>query len=98
MSGHPFNFDGGSELSDIGASCFVSYAYYTHIDKTHQNWKNVVSYPSRIEGFRSTTHYHKYWLEKVLEMNEKKLNTNKILLKASRTKEMARQLLESGAV
>ena len=98
MGRHPFNFDGGNELSTMGATWFVSYAYHTYKDRTHQNWKIVETHQSRASVFRRTTHYHKYWLEKILEMDEERLNTNSIQLEASQTKKMARQILASGAV
>lgn len=97
MSTHPFNFNGGSELSSMGATWFVSYAYYTHIDKSHKTWEKLKTHPYRASVFRRTTHYHKYWLERILEMDEKRLNTNMLQIDASRVKEMARQLLASGA-
>ena len=31
---HPFNFDGGEELSHMGATWFVSFAYYTLLTQT----------------------------------------------------------------
>lgn len=36
--GHFFNFIGGDILSKMGASWFVSYSYYLHVDKKHENW------------------------------------------------------------
>ena len=44
---HPFNFDGGEELSHMGATWFVSFAYYTYVDRTHKVWENVKTYVSR---------------------------------------------------
>jgi hypothetical protein len=85
--------DGGYEVSKMGVSWFVSYAYHVYIDPTHTNWKNVKSSPSRTAMFKKITHAHKYWLEKVLEMNEARLNTSKTGLKGSQIKEMARQIL-----
>jgi hypothetical protein len=94
VGNHAFNFDGGLELSKMGATWFVSYAYYSHIDPTHNNWKNIKTHPSRTNMFHHTTAYHKYWLEQVTEMDNDRLNANKIGLKANRTKEMACELLE----
>jgi hypothetical protein len=90
---HAFNFDGGDELSTMGATWFVSYAFYTHIDKTHLNWRNVQTYPSRTSVFDRTHGFHKFWLEKIGEMDDGRLNTNTIGLSAVRTKEMVKELL-----
>lgn len=38
MAAHNFNFEGGDILTGMGASWFVSYAYYEKIDRTHRNW------------------------------------------------------------
>jgi hypothetical protein len=97
-SSHSDDGDGGYEVSKMGASWFVSYAYHTYIDPAHINWKNVKTYPSRTTMFKKMTHAHKYWLERVLEMNETRLNTSKIGLKGSQIKEMARQTLASMAM
>jgi hypothetical protein len=93
MGSHAFNFAGGDQLSTMGATWFVSYAYYTYVDKKHTNWQLVETYPNRISVFNRTDEYHRFWLEKVLEMDNDRLNTNEIKLKADRTKEMARKLL-----
>jgi hypothetical protein len=34
MTGHDFNFEGGNFLARMGATWFVSYSYYCHIDKS----------------------------------------------------------------
>jgi hypothetical protein len=91
---HLFDFDGGKELTTMSATWFVSYAYYTFIDNTHRNWERVETYPSRKSVFERTQQYHRYWLERVLEMDNGRLNTNKIEVEAERTKEMARELLK----
>jgi hypothetical protein len=93
MPKHAFNFDGGEELSKIGATWFVSYSFYSYINKSHTNWRKVSTHNSRISVFDNTHKYHEFWLEQVLVMNDKKLNTNKISLKAKETKKMAEVLL-----
>ncbi|MDR1468236.1 MAG: hypothetical protein LBT00_02960 [Spirochaetaceae bacterium] len=95
MGSHPFHFDGGRELSTMGATWFVSYLYYQKIDNTHRNWDSVKTCPNRISVFNRTQHYYRYWLERVLEMNDKRLNTTTIGLKAKETKEMAKKLLQA---
>jgi hypothetical protein len=94
MKNHNFNFDGGEELTTMGATWFVSYAYYTFIDNTHTNWQMVKTYSKRASVFERTGRYHRYWLEEVLEMDDDRLNTNMINVKAQCTKEMARELLK----
>ena len=94
MARHTFNCDGGEYLTTISATWFVSYSYYESIDSTHTNWKNVSKYPSRISTFNRTRQYHKYWLEQVINMNDKNLNRNTISLNAVEIKQFARQLLK----
>jgi len=94
MPSHAFNFNGGDKLAKIGASWFVSYSFFLYKDKSHKNWQNVSTYPYRIRVFNNTKDYHKYWLEQVLEMNDNKLNTNKIGLDAAETKRLAKKLLK----
>ena len=93
MAGHDFNFDGGDELSKIGASWFVSYSFYIYKDKSHMNWKRIKTSTYRIGVFNRTKNYHEFWLEKILEMNNLKLKTNKLSLDAEKVKEMAKILL-----
>jgi len=93
MARHCFNFDGGCDLTTMGATWFVSYSFHVYINKSHINWKNVSTYNTRINVFNKTKNYHKFWLEQILEMNDKKLKTNKIKLNAKETKEMAKVLL-----
>ncbi|OAV63607.1 hypothetical protein Barb6_03642 [Bacteroidales bacterium Barb6] len=94
LMGRAFNFKGGEYLTTIGACWFVSYSYYKKIDSTHTNWQEVETWPDRVRTFQRTMEYHEYWLEQVLNMNDLKLNTNKIHLKASQVKQMAKILLK----
>lgn len=94
MTTHSFNFEGGEELSKIGATWFVSYAYWDYIDKSHTNWTKVKTYPSRISTYSKTKQYHIFWLQQVLTMNPNKLISNKIKLYPETTKEMAREILD----
>jgi len=93
MAGHAFNFKGGEELSKMGATWFVSYSFYLYKDKSHKNWKNISTHNIRISVFNKTRNYHAFWLQQVLVMNDKRLNTNEIGLKAKETKKMANVLL-----
>jgi len=91
---HTFNFDGGDYLTTIGATWFVSYSFYSLLDKTHKNWQNVETYKSRINTFNKTKNYHEFWLRQVLNMNDDNLNTDKLNLNAVQTKQMAKSLLK----
>jgi len=91
---HDFNFDGGEHLTIMGATWFVSYSFYSLRDKTHKNWERVGTHKSRISVFNRTTKYHKFWLQQILNMDDSRLNTNKLELKATEIKLMARVLLE----
>ena len=95
MSNHGFSFTGGNILADMGATWFVSYAYYDRIDRNHKNWDYVSTAAGRISKYRSSISYHQAWLMEVLVMNEKKLNTNKIALNAQQTKAMAKEILDN---
>ena len=90
---HPFNFDGGEELSQMGATWFVSYAYFCHIDQKHFNWTKIKTVDLRKSIYETTKQYHKFWLLQILLMEESRLNTNKIEINAIETKKMAKQLL-----
>ena len=91
---HPFNFAGGEELSHMGATWFVSYAYYQNIDGSHKAWTLVKTASSRASIYRRTEKYHEYWLEQVLQMDETNLNKNTLKISAKTTKLMASVLLK----
>ena len=94
MSRHTFSFHGGRALTTIGAVWFVSYLYHLKIDTNHRNWSNVSTANNRTSTFNSNSHYHKYWLEQVLLMNDSNLNKNSIGLSAPQIKKMATILLQ----
>jgi len=93
MANHIFNFNGGEYLRKIAASWFVSYLFYELEDRTHENWKNVSTYKYRISVFERTREYHTYWLEQIINMNDRNLNRNTINLKSIEIKKMAKILL-----
>ena len=93
MARHTFKFDGGEELTTMGAAWFVSYCYYNHIDRQHKNWQTVSTASNRISVYNRTNHYHTYWLKKVLQMDEYNLEKNTIKLSGIDVKYMAAQLL-----
>ena len=90
---HPFNFAGGEELSHMGATWFVSYAYYCSINSQHTSWNKVQTALGRISIFNKTRKYHIFWLNQVLYMKDSRLNTNSLRVSACETKKMARELL-----
>ena len=94
MATHDFSFSGGKILSRMGATWFVSYAYYETIDKFHMDWKKVSTVQSRISKYHSGKEYHKVWLNEVLAMNPANLSKNTIGLDAQQVKMMAREILE----
>lgn len=92
---HSFTFEGGEILTGMGASWFVSYAYYDKIDKTHRNWDRVATTQPRISKYNKGKCYHKAWLKEVLAMNPTNLNKNTIGLDACITKALAKEILDN---
>lgn len=93
MGRHIFSFEGGDELTTMGACWFVSYCYYKNIDSNHKNWNNVSTVSNRVSVYTGTKHYYKYWLLEVLKMADKNLNKNSLGLSAYQVKKMASELL-----
>ena len=79
----------------MGATWFVSYAYYEKIDRTHRNWDRVATTHLLISKYNKGRSYHKDWLEEVLSMSIAKLNKNTIGLDTYQIKTMATKLLEN---
>lgn len=94
IKAHYFNFTGGKELRQMGATWFVSYAYYKNIDKNHNAWMNIKTVKTRINGYNKTQIYHAFWLKKILLMDNKRLNTNSLNIDAETTKTMAIRILQ----
>ena len=95
MARHSFNFDGGEELTTMGAAWFVSYCWYKMMDEKHTNWQLVTTCSSRISVFNRTQRLHKFWLEQIAQMNEKKLDKNTISLSGRDVIDMAVGLLKA---
>lgn len=93
MARHVFNFENGDILTTMGASWFVSYAYYLYVDREHTKWQEVSTHQSRASVFSSSKKYHRFFLGKINEMNERNLNKNTLGLKGSKIKQMAKELL-----
>jgi len=94
MARHPFNFEGGEELTTMGATWFVSYLYHKKCDPSHTNWNKIKTCSSRKSVCEKTAQYHKFWLRKILDMDDARLNTNTICLKSPEIKRMTKALLE----
>lgn len=95
MARHTFKFRGGEDLTTMGACWFVSYCYYKKLNPSHLNWRKPSTYANRISVFNRTCNLHKYYLERVLEMDLTNLNKNRIELNGIRVKEMVRELLSN---
>lgn len=83
---HTFSFEGGDQLTTIGATFFVSYLYHLHVDPTHRNWASIKTQKSRISTIKKSGCYHSLWLKLIGGMSDVKLNRNKLNLDASSTK------------
>jgi len=91
---HTFSFEGGEQLTTIGATFFVSYLYYRHVDSTHHNWERIKTKTSRITTISNSEKYHRAWLERIGYMNDANLNRNTLGLDGAAVKVMARAILK----
>ena len=89
---HAFSCYGGKLLQRMGASWFISFAYHKYIDAKHLNWNRVAT-KMRISVYDKSFSYHRYWLDKVMSMDDKLLKTNKIGLTAIQVKDMAKKVM-----
>ena len=89
-----YAFGGEEQLKKIGATWFVSYAYYEYIDKSHMNWDRISTVSFRISVYNSSRCYHKGWLQQVLNMDYGRIGTNSLGVSTSETKRMAQELLD----
>ena len=95
MANHNFSLAGGDILSKMGATWFVSYAYYDRVDKNHRNWDRVSTAASRTSRYIAGIPYHKEWLQEVLVMKDENLSKNTIGLDARQVKAMAKEILDN---
>ena len=95
MANHNFSFAGGDILSKMGATWFVSYAYYDRVDRSHRNWDRVSTAVSRTSRYIAGVSYHKGWLQEVLVMKDENLSKNTIGLDAWQVKAMAKEILDN---
>ncbi len=93
---HTFAFDGGERLTTIGATFFVSYLFYRHVDSMHRNWESIETKTSRISTINSSKQYHRAWLERVDGMSDANLGKNTLGLDGAKVKAMARVILALG--
>jgi hypothetical protein len=92
MARHCFNFEGGDMLTTMGASWFVSYAYHLYVNNEHTNWREVGTYQNRQSVFSQSKEYHRFFFEKIIEMNESRLETNTLGLKGREVIRMAEEI------
>lgn len=90
---HEYRLGGGSELTTMGATWFVSYCYYKMVDLNHMNWNRVSTASNRASVFARSQRYYKYWLKEVLNMSDANLNKNSLGLKSRQIKQMASEIL-----
>ena len=91
---HEYRLEGGSELTTMGATWFVSYSYHKIVDSFHMNWSRVSTASSRRSVYSCTEYYHEYWLWAVLHMSDSRLDTNSIGLSGAQVKRMAYEVLK----
>ena len=84
-----FNFPGGIQLTQIGASWFVSYMYSVKKDPTHLNWKKVSTHSARSSVCAKNSAYHKIWINEIVGMNPNQLQRNAIGLTGQEILDMA---------
>ncbi len=92
---HVFSFEGGKQLTTIGATFFVSYLYYQYVDSTHKNWDSINTKNSRISTINRSKQHHRSWLERIGGMNNANLNKNTLGLNGAAVKKMAQAVLKA---
>jgi len=90
---HIFSFDGGEKLAKMGATWFVSYAYYDRIDRSHTDWENVGTWKYRKSVYNNSKDFHRYWLQQVSIMSNDLLKRNTLGISPTETKRMAEIIL-----
>lgn len=98
---HSFNFEGGDDLTTMGASWFISYLYYITIDTEHRNWEKPKTKGSRISVFIRSQRFstekgkpmHRHYVEQICSMSPILLSKNKIGISGEQVLTMAKELL-----
>jgi hypothetical protein len=86
---HIFTFEGGEQLTTIGATFFVSYLYHMRVDSTHRNWESIKTKKSRINTINSSESHHRDWLKYIGSMSDANLGRNTMGLDGTGVKKMA---------
>ncbi len=86
---HAFAFEGGEQLTTIGATFFVSYLYHRYVDPMHRNWDTIKTQNSRISVINRSVNYHATWLRHISNMSDSNLNKNTLGLDGVTVKKMA---------
>lgn len=97
-----FAFEGGKDLTTMGASWFISYLYHKEIDSKHCNWEKVKTTNDRIRVFTRTqkcpipknVSMHLHYIQEISRMSPKRLSTNSIGLSGEQVIAMAKELLK----
>ena len=95
-SRYNFNSEGSEQLRPLrqmGATWFVSYAYYNYINNEHTNWTNV-STTWRLSAFSKSKEDHCLFLFRIMEMNENKLGSKDVGLSGFKVKQMAKEIIK----
>jgi hypothetical protein len=92
---HTFSFEGGEQLTTIGATFFVSYLYHRHVDSTHKNWASIKTQKLRISTINRSEEYYRIWLKHIGGMSEANLNKNTLGLDGAAVKKMALAIQQS---
>ncbi len=89
---HVFSFEGGDQLTTIGATFLVSYLFHQYIDSTHKNWEKIKTKNSRVSTINRSENYHRNWLNHIGSMSDANLNRNTLGLDAPVVKKMALEI------
>lgn len=92
---HAFSFYGGDLLGRMGAAWFVSYIYFKRVNNCHVSWREIGTAQTRIKWYERSMSYHRYWLDKIFSMDEKRLETNTLGLTAIQIKNMAIKVMSA---
>jgi len=98
---HAFAFEGGDDLTTMGASWFISYLYHLNMDSEHRNWEKPKTANGRISVFVRTERalttkgvsMHRHYVEQICLMSPALLSKNKIGIRGERVIAMAKEPL-----
>jgi len=81
-------------LNTMGQSWFVSYLYFTKIDKSHRNWE-IADSNWRIAAFEKSTDSHQQYLKDIKSSLSARHETNQLGLSYEDLKKMVAELLNA---